>query len=90
MKARRDLSRLLYSLSAMSQTLKQQITKINEFESMKESESSEKAPEKPGEAIAEPAADLKSAAAAIAVELRAAAEMKAESLKRLPSDPDRT
>jgi ElaB/YqjD/DUF883 family membrane-anchored ribosome-binding protein len=70
----------------MSQTLEKQITKINEFESMKESESSEKASEKPGGAIAEPAADLKAATAAIAEELRAAAESKAEALKRQLAD----
>jgi ElaB/YqjD/DUF883 family membrane-anchored ribosome-binding protein len=53
---------------------------------MNESESSEQAPEKPGAPIAEPTADLKAAAAAMADKLRAAAETKAQTLRRQLED----
>jgi ElaB/YqjD/DUF883 family membrane-anchored ribosome-binding protein len=53
---------------------------------MSESETSEQAQEKTGGSIAEPAADLKAAAAAIRDELRAAAETKVETLRRQLED----
>ena len=53
---------------------------------MSESETAEQAQEKAGGSMAEPAADLKTAAAAIGDELRAAAETKAETLRRQLED----
>jgi ElaB/YqjD/DUF883 family membrane-anchored ribosome-binding protein len=53
---------------------------------MSESEKSGQAQEKTGGSMAEPAADLRTAAAAIGDELRAAAEPKPETLRRQLED----
>ena len=53
---------------------------------MSESETSEQAQEKTGGSMAEPAADVKTAAAAVDDELRTAAETKAETLRRQLED----